>query len=244
MPNRMKHLRRAYPFLFVLLAGPVMLRAQDSLSNAFTRDSLAIMQIQRARPQFRFDNRITFYEGQSLAMNGFDAGVLLSERLRVTLGYYQLDERLDAYTVMRNEEEFSRSMRLSFGSLNTELIYKDARFYSLGMPLELAAGLNTFKDRNETTGEVTGTESGAILFVNFGISGTFKPMRFLGLKAMLGYRKTVFNQVKNFNFDGFFTSVGLNIDVHEIVSDIRMFRLKKRYHRGNNVDNAVKILTE
>lgn len=240
----MKHRYITSLFLLVLAAAPSALPAQDSLSEAFTRDSLSIMQIRRVRPQFRFDNRLTFYEGQSLAMNGFDAGVMLSDRLRVTLGYYQLDERLNAYTVMRNEEEFSRSMRLNFGSLNTELIYKDARFYSLGMPLEVAAGLNAFKDRNETTGEVTGTESGAILFVNFGISGTFKPMRFLGLKAMLGYRKTVFNQVKNFNFDGFFTSVGLNVDVHEIVSDVRMFRLKKRYHRGNNVDNAVKILTE
>jgi hypothetical protein len=82
------------------------------------------------------------------------------------------------------------------------------------------------------------------MFVNFGLSGTYKPMRFLGLKAILGYRKVVFNQVKDFNYDGFFSSLGLNADIHEIVTDIRMFRLKKRYRRGHPVNNAVEILTE
>jgi hypothetical protein len=69
-------------------------------------------------------------------------------------------------------------------------------------------------------------------------------MRFLGLKAMVGYRKQVFNLVEDFNFDGFFTAIGLNVDVREIISDIKMYRLKKKYRRGNNVSNAVDIITD
>lgn len=68
-------------------------------------------------------------------------------------------------------------------------------------------------------------------------------MRFLGLKGIVGYRKIAFNQVKDFNFDGLFTSIGLNVDVHAITTDIRMFRLKKRYKRCNNISNAVDVLT-
>lgn len=111
------------------------------------------------------------------------------------------------------------------------------------MPLEIGAGINTFNDKNETSGKVLATRSGPLIFVNFGLSGTFKPMRFLGLKAIVGYRKVAYNQIKDFSFDGLFTSIGLNLDLHAVTTAIKMFRLKKNYHRGNNITNVVEILT-
>ncbi len=212
-------------------------------NEQFIRDSLAIVKVKLVRPQLKFDNRQTFYGGQALAITGFDAGVLLAEKLRVTVGYYNMNNNLNNRAFMRNDTAFGTLIHLEYGSLNPELIYKDERFFSLGMPLEIGAGVNTFRDKNVTTGEVLRTTSGAMLFVNFGLSGSFKPMRFLGLKAMIGYRKMAYNQVKDFSFDGFFSSIGLNVDVHEITTEIKMFRLMKRYHRGNNVSNAVNILT-
>lgn len=207
------------------------------------KDSTEIVKIKLVRPQLKFDNRINFYGDQGLPITGFDAGVLLSNRLRLTLGYYNMNNsiRNEAYT--RNDTAFGTLIHLEYGSINTELIYKDLRFFSLGMPLEIGAGTNTFRDKNITSGEVLATRSGALLFVNFGLSLTFKPMRFLGLKGIVGYRKIAFNQVKDFSFDGLFTSIGLNVDVHAITTDIKLFRLKKRYHRGNPISNAVDILT-
>lgn len=209
----------------------------------FIQDSLEIVKIKLVRPQLKFDNRINFYGDQGLPITGFDAGVLLSNKLRVTLGYYNMNNSLKNQAYSRNDTSFGTLIHLEYGSLNTELIYKDTRFFSLGMPLEIGAGVNTFRDKNISSDKVITTRSGAILFVNFGLSGTFKPMRFLGLKGIVGYRKIAFNQVKDFSFDGLFTSIGLNVDVHAITTDIRMFRLKKRYHRGNNVSNAVDVLT-
>lgn len=154
-----------------------------------------------------------------------------------------MNNRLKNQDYVRNDTAFGTLIHLQYGSINTELIYKDTRFFALGMPLEIAAGVNTFSDKNITANEITTTRTGGFIFVNFGLSGTFKPMRFLGLKAIVGYRKIAFNQVKEFNFDGLFTSIGLNVDVYEITTDIKMFRLKKKYHRGNNISNAVEILT-
>lgn len=230
------------PTLFLCLLFAATGSAQTD-NEQFIRDSLAIVKVKLVRPQLKFDNRQTFYGGQALAITGFDAGVLLAEKLRVTVGYYNMNNNLNNRAFMRNDTAFGTLIHLEYGSLNTELIYKDERFFSLGMPLEIGAGVNTFRDKNVTTGEVLRTTSGAMLFVNFGLSGSFKPMRFLGLKAMIGYRKMAYNQVKDFSFDGFFSSIGLNVDVHEITTEIKMFRLMKRYHRGNNVSNAVNILT-
>lgn len=224
----------------LLFAGAVSAQSED---EQFIKDSLEIIKVKLIRPQLKFDNRINFYGDQGLPITGFDAGVLLSNKLRVTLGYYNMNNSLRNEAFIRNDTAFGTLIHLQYGSLNTELIYKDARFFALGMPLEIGAGVNTFRDKNVTSGEVLATRTGALLFVNFGLSGTFKPMRFLGLKAIVGYRKIAFNQVKDFSFDGLFTSIGLNVDVHAITTDIRMFRLKKKYHRGNPISNAVEVLT-
>lgn len=232
-----------YFFLSFLLFGCFKSVAQTD-EQQFVKDSLAITNVKLVRPQLKFDNRITFYAKQAFPITGVDAGVLLSDRLRLTLGYYSMSNHINDLAYSRNDTAYGTLIHLAYGSLNTELIYKDTRFFSLGMPLEIGAGVNTFRDKNITSDQVLQTRSGAMLFVNFGLSGTFKPMRFLGLKAIVGYRKMAYDQVKDFNFDGFFTSIGLNVDVHEIVTDIKMFRLEKRYHRGNNVTNAVNILTQ
>ncbi len=235
-------MRRIFLFLF-LMAG-FTVSAQTSAPEQFIQDSLALTRVKLVRPQFRFDNRVTSSERQALSITGIDIGVLLNEKLRVTFGYYGMEDRLEAYDRVVNNEEFGRLIRLKYGSLNTEFIYKDTRFIALGMPLEFGAGVNTFEEKNMMTGEVLSVETGGLLFVNFGMSATFKPMRFLGLKGMLGYRKVVFNQVQDFDFDGFFTSIGLNIDIHAIVSDVKMYRLMKKYNRGNNIANAVNIITD
>jgi hypothetical protein len=217
---------------------------QNGEPDQFITDSLEIVKVKLVRPQFRFDNRQTFVGKQTLSITGFDIGVLLSEKLRVTLGYYSMEDRLKQFDEVVEGVEFGRLVALKYGALNTELIYRDSRFVSFGMPLELGVGVNRFQNVNITTGEVLGTRSGAVAFVNFGMSATFKPLRFLGLKGMIGYRKVAFNQVKDYNFDGFFTSIGLNIDIHAIVTDIRMYRLMKKHNRGNNISNAVHILTD
>jgi len=182
-------------------------------------------------------------EGQALTINGIDAGVLLKDKLRFTLGYYSMKGSLKAFKKTVDSIEYGRLIQLNYGSVNTEIMYMDTRFLSLGMPLEIAGGTNTFQNKNITENKITSCETGVLIFANFGVSATFKPLRFMGLKGMVGYRKTIYNQVKDFNFDGFFTSIGLNLDFHELISDIKMFRLKKKYHRGDNISNVVDILT-
>lgn len=228
--------------LFFLFWGLIVL-SQDTIQNNFIKDSLYIIRSKLIRPQFKFDNRVAFHGSQGLPINGFDLGVLLDNKLRFTVGYYTMFGRLKEFDIQNEGQEFTKTVQMNYGSINTELIYKNWRFVSLGMPLEIAGGVNTFKDKNMTTGDVNSTTTGGLLFINFGVAGTFKPMRFMGLKVIAGYRKQVYNQVKDFNFDGFFTSIGLNIDIQEFARDVKMFRLMKKYKKGNKITNLVNILT-
>ena len=88
-------------------------------------------------------------------------------------------------------------------------------------------------------------KSGLILLTYFGLSGTFKPIRWIGLKASVGYKKTVLNQVKEVNFDGIYTAVGIAVDFREIIRDVRMYSLKRKYRKNfNSVGTAVDLITD
>jgi len=230
--------------LLAILLLHTTLSAQKTDREQFIKDSTELMKIKLARPQLKFDNRLTFYEGQSLSINGIDAGVLLKDKLRLTLGFYRLNDDLNLLSQTIDSLDVKRHIKIQYAALNTEIMYLDKRYFALGLPLEIGIGYSHFKTTNAKRNEVLTAQSGLLAMAHFGLSATFKPIRWIGLKGMLGYRKTIFNQVSDFQFDGLFTSLGLNIDFREVIRDVKMMRLKKKYKRGNPIENAVDIITD
>lgn len=234
-------------FFLLIFALPALAQPEKKKYTRanFIKDSTEIMRIKLVKPQFRVDNRNIFFKGQVLTLNGIDAGVILNEKLRLTGGYYQLNDNLKHYQTEIDGVQVDRHLKLNYGSLNTEFIYKNARFYSLGMPMEFGLGANTLTYRNSLNGDIYESKSGFLILADFGLSGTFKPIRWIGIKGVVGYRKSVMNQVKDFHFDGLFTSVGLNLDIWECVKDVKMYKLKKKYKRINSpVGTAVDLITD
>lgn len=210
----------------------------------FVQDSLKIMRMQVIRPQVRLENRMTYHKGQVLNLNGLDAGVLLKGKLRLTAGYYFLNDELSAYKTTVDGEDATRTIQLRYGSINTEFVYLNTRFVSLGMPLEFGFGHSRVARQYVTTGETFDRQGGLLFLADFGLSAVFKPIRALGVRGVVGYRKILINPVRNFNFNGFFTSVGVAVDIFEVIKDFRMYRLKKRYKRGDPLENAVDLITD
>lgn len=212
----------------------------------FIKDSTYIVRVKLIRPQVRADNRNIFFKNQMLALAGFDAGVLLKDKLRVTLGYYKLNENLSDYNVEQTKDaQYERQFKMNYGALNTEFIYMNKRFFSLGMPLEFGFGQNVIQYKTDPLNTNFEKKSGFVLATDFGLSGTFKPIRWIGIRGVVGYHKNVINQIPGFRFDGVFTSVGLNVDIREISKDIQMYRLKKKYKRlGDPVGTAVDLITD
>ncbi len=231
-------------YFFVFCA--LNINAQKKMTKkVFMADSIKIMKPKLIRPQFRFDNRLSFLNNETLSLNGLDAGVLLKNKLRVTLGYYHASKKLPSLKKNFNDIEYLGQYDLKYGSLNLEFIYKDTRFFSLGMPLEFGFGGHTLNYRSEFGDLPTAKQSGFIAISYFGLSGTFKPIRWIGLKAAFGYRKVLLNRVKDLSLDGFYSSVGLSIDFQEIIKDVRMFKLKKRYRKNaSSIETAVDLITD
>jgi len=233
--------------LLILLSSYNAFSQQKKLSKKqFIADSLKIVKPRIARPQVRLDNRTIFSNKELINISGFDAGVLLKEKLRLTLGYYSLSaSNLTSLNKTIGLDLYKANYRLNYGALNIEFIYRNTRFYSLGMPIEFGLGQNTIKYKSIENGTELQKKKGLILLSYFGLSGTFKPIRWIGLKVTLGYKKTIFNQLKDLNNNGIYTSVGLAIDFREIIRDARMYSLKRKYRKNfNSVGTAVDLITD
>lgn len=233
-------------FLLLFLVASLDGHTQNKMTRKqFLADSLKIIKTKLVRPQFRFDNRLVFVKGQPLNITGFDAGVLLKNKLRLALGYYSVSDKLNSFNKTIGQDEYQGRYDLKYVALNVEFIYLNKRFFSLGMPLEFGLGNNSLYYRSELANLESEKESGIVALSYFGLSGTFKPIRWIGLKGAVGFRKTIYDQVKSLSFDGVYTSVGLSVDVWEVIKDIRLFKLKKRYRKNSNaLETAVDLITD
>src|SRR5262249_36128023 len=128
----------------------------------------------------------------------------------------------------------STSLVVNCGSINSELIYFNRRFISLGFPLEFAFGQYNLTNMLADNNTLIEQQVKFLAFANFGLSGTFKPFKFIGLKLMGGYRKSIYPEEKTFEFNGFYSSLGLSVDVIDFENNFRMYRLLKRYHKVIN----------
>lgn len=229
----------SFCFFMFTLHGQVKLT-----KKAFLADSLKIAKVKLVRLQFRFDNRVTFLNGQKLGITGFDVGVLWNEKLRSTIGYYKVSDKFTSLNKRIDEVEYQGQYKLNYGALNIEYIYRNTRFYSLGMPLEFGFGNNKLIYSSTVDNKEVDGGSGVIAMTYFGLSGTFKPIRWLGLRGAVGYRMTLFNQIKGLAFDGIYSSVGLTVDFWEIIKDHKMYKLKRRYRKKSNaIETAVDLIT-
>ena len=94
----------------------------------YTADSLKIVKPKLLRPQFKLDNRVTFFaDKQRLSVIGVDAGILIRERLRLTLGYYTISDKLTSIKETKNNVEFLGQYKLNYGALNVEFAYKNKK---------------------------------------------------------------------------------------------------------------------
>jgi hypothetical protein len=221
------------------------LKSQSYTYEEFIRDSLNAVKPKLIRPQVRIDSRVSFFENQRINIYGYDAGIMAKDKLRLALGYYRINNDLPAKKDIDGVNT-NISLVVNCGALNTELIWFNSRFFSAGFPFELAFGQYDLKYETSEGRKFISRKQGYLGFANFGLSLTFKPIRFIGLKGMAGYRKSLYPNEREFGFNGVFTSIGLNLDVHEIVKDVKIYKLKKRYYRENfrGFETFVDLVTE
>ncbi len=199
----------------------------------YLKDSIRIYTPKRIYPQVGLDNRKSFIRKSPVDIRGIYAGILFKSRFKFAIGYYEVSaEGHTNKKISANQEQNIRNLDLYYGTFNFEYLIIDKRHIKMGFPINVGFGYSDLKIYDEYKVQLLYHSEGN--FTPFSLAGevTLKPMRWFGFTGSVGYRKLLSRSEPRIDFDGYFYSFGLAIDVKEIVKDVRLVMARKRYKKA------------
>jgi hypothetical protein len=207
----------------------------DSLRLKFKADSARIYRFNKYRPYANIDNRNSFIRNKPVNLQGVQIGFILKEYHVFGIGYYTMTQQSQK-PVKTNEDTrtLNRSLNLNYYTLFYQYVLLDKRFLEIDLPFEIGYGTYTLKFEDALTKDIVRNTSAPIVPMGAGVQIVLKPFRWIGFCTMSGYRY-VADQNVNVNFNGFYYSFGLWLDVRQAYRDIKFYgSVKKKYKRAVN----------
>lgn len=206
----------------------------DSLKTTFQKDSTHCYRFKAVRPFFSLDNRHSFIKDAKVDVKGLQVGVVLYDRHLIGYGLYGLQKNSKQAVSARNEKNVVaiRSLKLSYFTTFYQYTIINHRYFQLDLPLEIGLGsyqLNLLDTL--TKAPIAPERKGGLIVTGGGASITLKPIKWIGLTGMAGYRG-VLDGNSSLNFNGAFYSYGVWVDLRQIYRDIKFYGfIRKKYKR-------------
>ncbi|MBY0434246.1 MAG: hypothetical protein K2U26_09070 [Cyclobacteriaceae bacterium] len=212
--------------------------AQDSLRQAlkerFVQDSIKIYKPSRISFDVIFDNRKSYLRDKEVDIVGYNIGLIFRNRYRLGVGAYQIKEDqkvLVAGTTTKAQKPRTRyrELELSYLMVNFEYWLVNSRWLEVAIPVEVGFGNTSFVIKAGDNQTVVSSKSGSFFPSGIGLQVKIKPLRWVGLNGLIGYRKSLKTYDINADFDGAFYSYGVSVFIGNILDDIKFHKVRKRY---------------
>lgn len=211
----------------------------DSLKLKFQKDSSRIYRFQKFRFRVAMDRRHSWIKNQRATkqipvfINGFQLGAVLFEKHSVGFGLYNIAAESkrpakisDQLNTVRYEELF-----MNYFTGYYEYVVLSKRFFEIDLPVEIGLGRYIYNLKDETQSKLLWHEQGPIKISSVGLQLILKPVKWIGIVGMGGYRLVRFNEKTNLNFNNFYYSFGIWVDIRQIHRDIRYYGFKRPKYR-------------
>lgn len=237
----MKHFRHT---VLMMLLGSIMVflcncaSAQDS--------TIAITTVAKKKlslkPNTDFDQRFSFIDKESVNIWGYRVGVIVNDKYKVGIGGYFLNQDTTIVKTDALGRPTSKLQRkLYFGTIYYEPYLFQKELVEMSLVFELGYGraildsANRRRNGNRPATVVNVEDKQDFIPAGAGISFNFKApdikglhfLTYIGINAMTGLRKTIFESDLKNNFDGWYWSIGGAIFLDKILADAKAKKLKK-----------------
>ncbi len=222
-------------FLLSSQEDPVKQKRIDSLTAKLSKDSAHIFRFQELRPYVNFDGRNSFIEGKPVTFKGFQLGGIADEKHTVSLGFYSITQNSKKpYAATDGTLSIQKSLSMHYITIFYMYALIEKKHFELDIPIEMGLGgyKITFHDSLNT--HVNKEVQGAFIPIGVGIQPIYKPVRWVGMSLLLGYRVAL-ERNPNENFNGFYSALGISLDIRQIIRDIRYSSKKKKYKHAVQV---------
>lgn len=149
-------------------------------------DSIASSLQTQPKPVFRFNARNSFITSQLAQINGFQVGLHYKGGVEIGLGYNWLRGGIKK-SFMVDSSTKMLPLKFRFISGYFEYTFYSARYWQLSIPLQFGIGTSFYKDAT------TRRNAAPVVLYEPGMVGAFRPFRFVGFGAGIGYRLMLLN---------------------------------------------------
>lgn len=186
------------------------------------------------KPATDFDQRFYYTNGERQNVWGYRLGVLVNEKYKLGLGGYYMNRQTDR---VPEPSQLGRSIataityhkELYLGTVYYEPFLLRKRLWETSLVFETGYGrtVNYTEDKNDA--QPLNKNNAALVPVGAGLSFNFKPpvlfnlrcFRWIGINAMAGYRASVYQQDKQYNYNGAYWSISGAIFLDKMLEDYR-----------------------
>lgn len=194
------------------------------------------------KPNTDFDQRFSFIDKESVNIWGYRVGVIVNDKYKVGIGGYFLNQDTTVVKTDALGRPTSKLQRkLYFGTIYYEPYLFQRELVEMSLVFELGYGraildsANRRRNGNRPATVVNVEDKQDFIPAGAGISFNFKApdikglhfLTYIGINAMTGLRKTIFESDLKNNFDGWYWSIGGAIFLDKILADAKAKKLKK-----------------
>ena len=203
----------------------------DSLRLKFQKDSAHTYRPKKFRPMIGYDSRNSFIRDAPVNFLGLQLGLSYKDKHTFGFGAYKITQNSSRPTRRRDANKtVIQHLTLNYITTFYQYTLIDKRFFEIDLPLEFGLGKATIRINDDLTGLQISNRSTIIFPVGLGLQGIVKPVRWVGLTLMGGYRYVGENQ-KNLNFNGWYYSVGVWLEFRRIVRDVKFYGFQRKKYR-------------
>lgn len=224
-------LKSFYFIVFIFCVGNHGLFSQTKDTVSIPRKKISI------KPTTDFDQRFSIIRDKQVSIWGQRIGILINEKFKVGVGGYFLNDRLKSVKVYQDgTPESYLNRNLTFGTMYIEPFFLRKTYYEFSIVIEAGLGRSYYEAYDSKTDNFIGSDknlffpTGAGLSLSLKLPATYhiKPLRWIGINFLAGYRYDLFESVFQTDYDGLFYSISGALFLDRISDDYKEWKRKKR----------------
>lgn len=206
----------------------------DSLTQHFTKDSIDIFAFKKIRPFLNYHERNSIENPKIINFFGPQLGLMLFERHILGFGFYFSSKNTKKpYETYDDNSFVSKSINIKYLTFFYQYILIKKRYFEVHLPVEIGRGI-LHADYKNQAGDLYKNTNTYFNIAGFGGQLIIKPIKWLGISSIYGYRVATENIIS-----GFYYAIGVWVGFKPLITEINYIIKRKKYR-----DEVFKILTD
>ncbi|MFT3937164.1 MAG: hypothetical protein QM726_26365 [Chitinophagaceae bacterium] len=212
--------------------------------TAFSQDKPASISI---KPTTDFDQRFYYTPNEVQNVWGYRVGVLINDKFKTGIGGYYMNEASDVVIPAPNassgilaSEPYTVHKKLYLGTVYYEPYLMRRNLWETSLVFETGYGRTVQYNESQKSNQVSAKNNALIIPLGAGLSVNLKLpplfhlqfLRWIGINAMAGYRTSIYQQDKTYNYNGAYWSLSGAVFLDRMVEDVRNWKKERAIARG------------